>query len=56
MRVQNEDPKIVRGIVSALHIVVLYVIEVMEHKSWGSRPILLPASCDAGKNIYILGP
>jgi hypothetical protein len=31
--------------------VVLYVIEVMEHKSWGSRPILLPASCDAGKNI-----
>jgi hypothetical protein len=30
--------------------VVLYVIEVMEHKSWGSRPILLPASCDAGKN------
>jgi hypothetical protein len=40
---------------SALHIVVLYVIDEVEHKSRGSRVTLLPASCDAGKKNSVLG-
>jgi hypothetical protein len=34
-----------------LAVVVCYIIQQMEHKSMGYRVTLLPASCDAGKNI-----